>query len=198
MRTRSKLFLGAIALTLTQPAFSCGEIKPNKEITKLVTRLAYRHSFPTATDIFAIIRIESAYREDAKNESARESSHGLMQVQDGPFNPRDNIARGVALLREYYMMTGSMEGAVKSYNIGPANYLHGKLKPWGEAYYDKFMLQRVVYSHYPRRLTNLGKTLGCGKENGIPPELQTRLNEITKRLTRQRKAEEKHKKHTYH
>jgi len=197
MRQRSKLFLGAIALTLAQPAFSCGEIKPNKEITKLVTRLAYRNSFPTAPDIFAIIRIESAYREDAKNESSRESSHGLMQVQDGPFNPRENIARGVALLREYYMLTGSAEGAVKSYNIGPANYLHGKLRPWGEAYYDKFMLQRTVYSHYPRHLTNLGKTLGCGKENGIPRELQNRLSEITKRLARERKLEPRHKKHLH-
>ena len=107
----------------------------------------------------------------------RETSVGLMQVQNGPSDLRENIAMGVSKLREFYMITGSVEGAVKSYNTGPKNFLNKKLTVSAEAYYDKFLLQKKVYTVYAKtgKVGYLGKTLGCGKENGIPLEIQARL-----------------------
>jgi hypothetical protein len=108
----------------------------------------------------------------------RETSNGLMQVQNGSEDLRENIAMGVSLLREYYMLTKSKEGAVKSYNIGPNRYLAHKATVSSEAYYDKFLLQKKVYVPYVRtgKLISLGKTLGCGSENGIPLAIQARLS----------------------
>lgn len=204
------------AAVISTPAFSCGEITPNKQVSKIVHRLAYNKSFPRESDIYSIIRIESGFNQDAMppisyeavdkkgahvkgliNASSpeeaqiklkkqhlrhvklkdRETSVGLMQVQNGPKDLRENIAMGISKLREFYMLTGSEEGAVKSYNVGPANYLKGKLTVSAEAYYDKFLLQKKVYVPYAKtgKVGNLGKTLGCGKENGIPLEIQARL-----------------------
>lgn len=207
----------AAATVFTAPAFACGEITPNKQISKIVHRLAYNKSFPRESDIYAIMRIESSFDpnamppisydavdkkgvhvtglinaktpEEAKAKlkkqhlrhielKDRETSVGVMQVQNGPKDLRENIAMGISKLREFYMITGSEEGAVKSYNIGPSNFLKGKLKVSAEAYYDKFLLQKKVYVPYAKtgKVGYLGKTLGCGKENGIPPEIQARLN----------------------
>jgi len=173
---RSPIVFIALSFTLAQQSFACGEITPNAQVTKIVKRLAYS-DFPKASDIFSLIRIESSYDPDASNESERESSHGLMQVQDGPFDVEENIARGVARLREYYMLTHSKKGAVESYNIGPKNYLNHKLTLSGEAYYDKYLLQKKVYVTYEKtgKVGKLGKTLGCGKQNGIPDWLQAAL-----------------------
>ena len=208
-----RIFLTALVICTNQ-TFACGEITPNKEITKIVTRLAYS-DFPKAADIFAIIRNESSFDPNAlpplnydavdkngKDVSGsikatskkiayaklrakgyksididdREPSVGLMQVQNGSLDPRENVAQGVAKLREYYKLTGSIKGAVESYNIGPSNFLNKKLTLSGEAYYLKYKLQRRVYIHWPeKKLVNLGETLGCKKENGVPDWLQAAL-----------------------
>lgn len=174
---RSRIFL-ALALTMTAistSALACGEITPNKEITKTVTRLAYS-DFPRASDVFAIMRNESSMNPHARNHTVRESSNGLMQVQNGSFNIHTNIAQGIAKLREYYKLTHSVRGAVESYNIGPRNYLNHHMILSGEAYYDKFLLQKRVYARWPHgKIVKLGKKLGCGRDNGIPYWLQKRL-----------------------
>jgi len=174
---RSQIFL-ALSLTMTAmtaSVYACGEITPNREITKTVTRLAYS-DFPRASDVFAIMRNESSMNPLARNHTARESSNGLMQVQNGSFNIHTNIAQGIAKLREYYKLTHSVRGAVESYNIGPRNYLNHRLRYSGEAYYDKFLLQKRVYAHWPKgKLVKLGKKLGCGRDNGVPYWLQKRL-----------------------
>lgn len=169
-----RIFLTALVFC-THQAFGCGEITPNAQITKIVTRLAYS-DFPKASDIFSIIRNESSFNPKAHNENERESSNGLMQVQDGSFDIHENITQGVARLREYYKLTGSIKGAVESYNIGPQNYLHKKLTISGEAYYKKFLLQKKVYADWPDgEIVRLGKKLGCGKENGVPKWIQKAL-----------------------
>lgn len=173
VRRHSVIFL--LSFVFTHQALACGEITPNKAVTKIVTRLAYS-DFPKAADILAIIRIESEFNPRASNESERESSHGLMQVQNGPFDIHENIAQGTAKLREYFMLTHSIKGAIESYNIGPQNWLHRKLIVSGEAYYDKYSLQRRVYANYPAgKIVNLGKSLGCGRQNGIPDWLRSAL-----------------------
>lgn len=173
---RSRLFISlALSFTIVHQAYACGEITPNKEITKIVTRLAYS-DFPRASDIFAVMRNESSLNPKASNENERESSHGLMQIKNGPFDIRQNIAQGVSALREYYVMTHSRKGAIESYNIGPQNWLHHKLIVSGEAYYDKYLLQKRVYANWPKgKIVNLGETLGCGKDNGVPAWLQAAM-----------------------
>jgi len=161
------MFAAFIFISLNNVSHACGEITPSYMITKNVKRLVYP-DFPTASDVFAIMRIESSMNPNAMNHNEKESSNGLMQVQNGPMDIRRNIAMGVSLLREYYMLTGSREGAIKSYNIGPRNYLNHKLIKAGNTYYGKFLLQKVVYAHYPNgKITLLGKHLGCGRLNSI-------------------------------
>ena len=134
-------------------AAACGEIRPSASVTRLVTQLAYR-DFPTSADIFAHIRVESSFNPHAINRSSRQSSVGLMQVQDGSMDERANITSGVALLRKYYKITHSKEGASKAYNIGITAYMHGRHKQSAERYYRKIKLWRKVYEHYPEVLGN--------------------------------------------
>lgn len=165
----SKYILAILGVLFgAQQVLACGEIVPNKVITLTVKRLAYK-DFPKAADIFAEIRIESSYRPNVINKNGREDSRGLMQVAKGPMDPRENITIGISLLREYYMITHSKEGAIKAYNIGIGNYLKGKLKVSGAEYYAKFLLQRRVYANYAKtgKLHYLGPNLGCGKLNHV-------------------------------
>jgi hypothetical protein len=147
-------------------ASACGEIKPTKEITLIVQRLSYK-DFPKTADILAHIRVESSFNPKARNKSEREDSVGLMQVQNGPEDERTNIAMGVSLLREYYEITHSKEGASKAYNIGIGNYQRGKLKISAQQYYEKIKLWREVYKDYPKRINYLSSNIGCKKHTNF-------------------------------
>ena len=52
----------------------------------------------------------------------------------GPWDPAANVAAGVSLLREYYLLLGSVKAAILAYNAGPANYKRGRYssKYWRE------------------------------------------------------------------
>jgi len=178
------LILLILLLCFSASSLACGEIKPDPQVTKIVKRLAY-DDFPTASDVFSIIRIESSYDPKAKNINERERSIGYMQVQYGPEDPRKNIAEGIARLRENYMRFGTREAAVKSYNIGPGNYANKIYLISAQEYYDKFALQKLVYATYATTGTihKLGKKLGCGKANVLPTSLTAK-----RRLAEQPKA----------
>lgn len=95
--------------------------------------LAEKHAFkdfPKIVDILTIARIESSFKPNAKNGP----SNGVMQVNHGPFELAANVAAGVKLLREYYLMLGSVKAAVIAYNTGPGNYRKGRyqLTYWGK------------------------------------------------------------------
>ena len=78
--------------------------------------------FPRIADILTVARIESSFKQNAKHGP----SNGVMQVNHGPFELTANIAAGVKLLREYYLMLGSVKAAVIAYNAGPGNYRKGR------------------------------------------------------------------------
>jgi hypothetical protein len=141
----SRLRSIAILVTLMWmcPVQAMGFIEPPTNVITIARELAYK-DFPRAADILAIIRIESAFNPKAKNKM----SNGIMQVNYGPFNIRENMVKGVALLREYYEMTHSVIGAVKSYNIGIGNYFDGLLKRSAEDYWMKFKSQLRSYEDY--------------------------------------------------
>jgi hypothetical protein len=151
-----------IVLIGTTGAQADCEIVPSKDVLSTVKRLAYK-DFPKAADILTIIRIESSFNSQAVNTNEREQSVGLMQVNGGPIDQRLNLAMGVSLLREYYMITGSKEGAIKSYNIGIGNYMKGKLPVSGATYYAKFMSHRNAYAKYTPATHHNGIFFGCTK-----------------------------------
>ena len=141
-------------------ASAMGFITPSPEVTKIARSLAYK-DFPRTSDILAIIRIESGFNPLAVNAMSK----GIMQVNYAPFDIRENMRRGVAILREYYLITRSVEAAVKSYNIGIGNYLNGLLHTAAADYWKKFSDQIKDYEAYelshhdPIRLSV--ECLGC-------------------------------------
>lgn len=120
-------------------------IEPKPEVTKLARELAYE-DFPKVSDIFTIIRIESGFNPRAKNNI----SNGLMQVNHGSFNIRQNMIQGVSILRQYYLMTHSKEAAIRSYNIGIGNYFNGLMKRSADDYWNKFQSQVDSYIAYEK------------------------------------------------
>ena len=171
-----------------QQVLACGEIVPNARVITIVQRLAYK-DFPKTADILAHIRVESSFNPKARNKSEREDSVGLMQVQNGPEDEHTNIAMGVSLLREYYEITHSKEGASKAYNIGIGNYRRGKLLVSAAEYYEKIKLWKKVYADYPKKMHYLGRDLGCkhiiklqsrtNRELGITLTLSSNLGGVT-------------------
>jgi hypothetical protein len=113
------------------------------EVLNMASKLAFV-DFPKVIDILAIIMIESSFRQFAKNKN----SNGIMQVNFGSFNIKENMTAGVKLLREYYVITETEKGAVKAYNVGIGNYLKGRLRTSSSAYFNKFKAQKAIYSQY--------------------------------------------------
>lgn len=150
-----------VILLWSNQAFSMGFISPSEEIRKIAQELAY-DDFPKASDIFTIIRIESAFNPKAVNGV----SNGVMQVNHAPFDIRRNMQQGVAILREYYLITKSKEGAIKAYNVGIGTYLKGHLIAAQNDYYSKFQSQRGSYEKYQERSKYITRCFNCG--NGIP------------------------------
>jgi hypothetical protein len=166
---KRKCLLILLTLCFSAPSFACGEVKPPQQIAKLVKQLA-RSDFPTEADVLSIIRIESSFNPKAVNINEREHSNGLMQVQNGPMDPKENITAGIKLLRTYYNRFHSKEAAIKSYNVGPENYARKIYMISAQEYYDKFALQRIIYSRWPKtgKLHTLGESLGCKQQNVLP------------------------------
>lgn len=96
-------------------------IEPPAAVVALAEKHAFE-DFPKIADILTVARIESSFRENAKHGP----SNGVMQVNHGPFELKANIAAGVKLLREYYLMLGSVKAAIIAYNAGPGNYRKGR------------------------------------------------------------------------
>lgn len=132
---------------------------PDK-VVALAEMLAFT-DFPRVIDILAIARVESMFREKAKNGI----SNGMMQVNNGPFEVGANLQAGVKLLREYYEKLRSINAAVTAYNIGIGSYLKGRRN---HAYLGKYQRAKKVEEGF-RSLRNPGRTRVCGSIlHGIP------------------------------
>jgi len=106
--------------------------------------LAEKHAFndfPKIVDILVVARIESAFIPHAKHGP----SNGIMQVNHGPFEVSANVAAGVKLLREYYLMLGSVKAAIIAYNAGPGNYRKGNYQ---SKYWNKYKEHLDDYSNW--------------------------------------------------
>lgn len=82
-------------------------------------------TFPTATDILAIIAVESSFNTNAVH--AKGPSVGLMQVNAGVHgdkglkDPSVNISEGSGILKKYW--SGSRRQTYVAYNAGPTGAL---------------------------------------------------------------------------
>jgi len=149
-------------LILSNTSLADKLVIPPEYVIKYSAKMAYK-DFPKQADILAIIRVESAFNPKAFNPEKSKinpnrkipPSIGLMQVQNGTFNPKHNMKQGTSLLREYYVKycNRSIECAVKSYNIGPRNFKHGKLKKSGAIYFNKYQYHRARYDKFVEKLT---------------------------------------------
>ena len=105
--------------------------------------------FPKPEHVLAIIGIESSFNPKAQN-----GRHlGLMQVQEGLWGSREellhsgtNIKKGIEILEEYYRLTGSIEGALISYNAGIGKYQRGQVPRSTWRYLRKFNEELAYYS----------------------------------------------------
>ena len=111
--------------------------------------------FPKAQDILAIAKVESRYNEKARNGI----SHGVMQVNHGPWDLVANMQAGVKLLRENYEKLGSIKAAVSAYNLGIGGYLKGRRN---QPYFLKYQEARNEIVH-ERYLDGTRVSLGGGR-----------------------------------
>lgn len=108
-----------------------------RDVVKHSYQIGHKTQFPTATDILAIIAIESSFDKYAKSKA---KAKGLMQIlyKDTSFDIRTNIADGVNLLNDYKGRL-PIEGTIQAYNVGIGNYKSGMRN---KNYLHKFKLAK--------------------------------------------------------
>lgn len=102
--------------------------------------MAQEETWPPDCLVQGIIQVESKGNPLAQNGI----STGLMQIngttpreREKLRNPKYNLQRGIALLREYKAQLGSDDAAIMAYNIGIGNYLRNYLRGVGRKYLYK-------------------------------------------------------------
>ena len=102
-----------------------------------VVNLALKYEkpvFPRASDILAIISIESSFNPKAVSKLKKDPAVGLMQVRPKVWgldaaelksSIEKQIATGSEVLHKYYMKLNAKEKAVEAYNVGLRNFHKG-------------------------------------------------------------------------
>lgn len=133
------------------------KFKVNPEKAAKIASVAMKYSkdtFPQAHHILAIAGIESSFDENAKSALKHDPAVGLMQMRPKVWGVdkkelstiEGQIKHGAHVLHQYYTKTGSVEGAVKAYNIGLTNYNSGKQHDAAHRYATKFTKEVSRYS----------------------------------------------------
>lgn len=94
-------------------------------------------SFPTKTDVLAIISIESTFKHSA---ASKKGAKGWMQIKyRKTVSESDNIDAGIHLLRAYKELFKTEKAAVMAYNLGYGNYKKGKRNT---RFYNKYLVEK--------------------------------------------------------
>jgi soluble lytic murein transglycosylase-like protein len=105
-----------------------------KKIVELVTKYA-DPVFPKATDLLAVIGIESSFNPSAKSHLRHDKAIGLTQVRpkvwgieakDLKGNMDKQIEFASDILSKYYHKLGNKDKAIHAYNVGITNVRHHK------------------------------------------------------------------------
>lgn len=102
---------------------------------------AYNPKIP-ADVIASMIMTESSFKYNARSHAG---AVGPAQVKPKYWssqcgnlnNPRTNIMCGAKVLSQYQAKAGSLKGAIKMYNVGPANYNKADMKEATDRYVSK-------------------------------------------------------------
>lgn len=118
------------------------QYKVSQDFATKVVALSHKYSspvFPKASDILAIIGIESSFRPNVKSGLKRDKAEGLTQIRPrvwrhmikpGELTLIENqVKYGSSILRQYHMKLGSIDGAVNAYNVGLTAHNRGKVNP---------------------------------------------------------------------
>ncbi len=123
------------------------KVKP--ELASQVVDLAHQYedsTFPKATDLLALIGIESSFNPKAKSSLNKDPAVGLMQVRPSMWGiePEDidgieeQIKHGARVLKTYYAKLGDKESAIKAYNIGLRGFRNSLNPDAADRYFAKY------------------------------------------------------------
>lgn len=114
-----------------------------------------RKSFPQASDILAIIGIESSFKPHAKSNLAEDAAVGLTQIRPKAWSHKikaselatidGQVRHGSDILAHYYDVLQDKQAAVKSYNIGLNGYQQGKRPAAAARYAAKYRMELASY-----------------------------------------------------
>lgn len=126
------------------------------DIAQAVAESASRHqhqTFPTATDIIAIVAIESSFNPNAKSNLKTDPALGLTQIRNVVWKKQiagddmsiiDNqIKHSAAILAHYYDRTKDKDAAIMAYNVGITAVLKGRKN---ENYLMKYNRESIAFS----------------------------------------------------
>jgi soluble lytic murein transglycosylase-like protein len=124
-------------------------------LSQVITEASKEYSIPVEV-VISIIAAESDFDPDAVSVC---NAIGLMQVRPeiwhstSPHNlyhRYDNVLAGVWILREYRKELGTLQAAIKAYNIGITNYKKGVAKSAANRYYAKVRRHYEAIKKYPK------------------------------------------------
>lgn len=130
--------------------------KVDHKLAKRVVETVDRYtddSFPTKKDMLVLIGIESSFNPQAKSKLRKDAAVGLTQIRpkvwkhlikDGDELKKVDaqVKYAVKILKSYYRIVGTKDGALLAYNNGLTNYMKGE---FSTRYLDKFNKES---SHY--------------------------------------------------
>jgi hypothetical protein len=117
---------------------------------------AIKHSdpvFPQAHHLLTIAGIESSFNEKAKSQLKHDPAIGATQIRPKVWNIHPSelstldgqFKHTAHILKTYHTKTGSIDAAIKSYNVGITNFNRGKQQGAAHRYFTKFNTELKRY-----------------------------------------------------
>ena len=129
--------------------------KVSQDFATNVVALSHKYSspvFPKASDILAIIGIESSFRPNVKSSLKRDKAEGLTQIRpkvwrhlipSGALTSIENqVKYGSMILTQYYQILGNEKEATNAYNVGLTNHRRGI---WNPRYESRFAVAKQLF-----------------------------------------------------
>lgn len=121
-----------------------------------IVKSAIKHSdpvFPQPQHLLAIAGIESSFNQNAVSKLKHDPAIGLTQIRPKVWNIHPNelstidgqFKHTAHILKTYHQKTGSIEDAIKSYNVGITNFRRGKQQGAAHRYITKFNTELQRY-----------------------------------------------------
>lgn len=131
------------------------KVEPDK--AHEIVKAAIKYSdpvFPQTHHLIALAGIESSFNDKAVSQLKFDPAIGLTQIRPKVWNinPTElstvdgQIKHAAHILKTYHQKTGSIESAIKSYNVGITNFRNGKKQEAAHRYLTKFNTELKNYT----------------------------------------------------